>query len=668
MARRQFPDRDKGSATLGSARTRISQQGLAAASVGLVAFICYYATLLPGLDLGDSASFQTGIGSLTLTPRQAYPLYYGLSSVVAWLHPAEAARAANLASAIYGAMAVVFAAWLAARLTESTVAGIAAGLFLAFAYTFWTQAITAEVYTLHLMIVAAATLSLVAWGERPTTTRLALFYSLYALGFGNHLSMILLLPAFTAFLLMHRRRAGVSDPLQPHLIGLAMVIAGCGALQYAWNFRGLWAELEPPGSMTEAFGKLWFDVTKADWRDTLVMSLSESGLRNRPAMYWFDVRQQLGTPGVALAAVGLGYLLLRWPRRGVLLLLMYLSNLAFAWTYNVGDAYIFFLPSHFVLALCAGAGIAAIVAAASRLTNPLIATTAGFLCVLYPIWRGYDNYPAVDRSWDNRAAELLDGFTAPPPPTSSTEGFAPAAIYGVDTNWQVQNAFEYYMRERKPGVGWFVTEQLEWLQGNDVTAAVRSFVDANNDAGRAVVVSQRVVSTLESLGYEGGVAAAGHSGMGDRDGADFLRQVQAVRAGTPYVLAVLLPDREYPLDRTAVEAACGWLTARRMRTPQLRHFTAIVGRVGQAAIVVDSRDRPFRSRVRVDEFQFDIRMESWLPTDTIRRSGFGHVIVNGRHFLTLERGISFAAVEPATPVYHSGLFAPIPRFTLLPSR
>ena len=55
----------------------------------------------------------------------------------------------------------------------------------------------------------------------------------------------------------------------------------------------------------------------------------------------------------------------------------------------------------------------------------------------------------------------------------------------------------------------------------------------------------------------------------------------------------------------------------------------------------ESRDRPFRVRVRLEPFDLDVRMESWLPTDTIRRAGFGHVIVNGRHELTLERGISF---------------------------
>ena len=242
---------------------------------------------------------------------------------------------------------------------ESLIAGLGAGLFLGFSYTFWTQAVTAEVYTLHLLIVGAAGLALTAWADRPTVSRLAVFYAVFALGFGNHLSMVLLLPAFTLFLLMHRP-GGQGDPLQPRMLLMAAGIAALGALQYAWNFRGLWTDLEPPASLGEAIAKFWFDVTKADWRETLVMTVSETGLQHRPAMYWFDVRQQFGAPGVVLAAIGFCYVLWRWPRRGALLLLLYAANMAFAWTYNVGDAYIFFLPSHYVVALCAGAGIAAV--------------------------------------------------------------------------------------------------------------------------------------------------------------------------------------------------------------------------------------------------------------------------------------------------------------------
>ena len=69
----------------------------------------------------------------------------------------------------------------------------------------------------------------------------------------------------------------------------------------------------------------------------------------------------------------------------------------------------------------------------------------------------------------------------------------------------------------------------------------------------------------------------------------------------------------------------------------------------------------------IEAFDLDVRMESWLPTDTIRRAGFGHVVGNGRHELTIERGISFKALGTADiPLYESGLFAPMPQILLRP--
>ena len=70
----------------------------------------------------------------------------------------------------------------------------------------------------------------------------------------------------------------------------------------------------------------------------------------------------------------------------------------------------------------------------------------------------------------------------------------------------------------------------------------------------------------------------------------------------------------------------------------------MVGRTGEPPAVVRSELRPFRLRAAVSDMNVDIRMESWLPPDTIRRAGFGHVIVNRRHVLTLERGVSVVAL------------------------
>jgi hypothetical protein len=356
-------------------------------------------------------------------------------------------------------------------------------------------------------------------------------------------------------------------------------------------------------------------------------------------MYWFDLRQQFGVYGVVLGIIGFVYVSVRWPARGTLLFLLYAVNLAFAWTYNVGDAYIFFMPSHYVVALCAGAGVAAIAALASRTT---FATAGAALLLIYPAWRGYDTYPVVDRSSDTRAVALLEAFTAR----------RAAVIFGVDSNWQVQNAFEYFMRQRRPGVPWFATEELAWLKWPHGRENFDRFIATNTAAGRDVVVTARVFDNAHPNS-----ASASHRASLDTMGLD--ARVAALQPGTPYVLAVLLPDREFPLNTTSLGRAWQQLTAN-TAMPRVQQYVVAAGKAGARPALIQTGDRPFRARATIDQFEVDIRMESWLPTDTIRRAGFGHVIVNRRHALTIERGISFSVLTPgAEPAYESGLFAPL---------
>ncbi len=57
-----------------------------------LAFALYRATLLPGFDFGDTASFQTMAGSPLITPRDGYPLYFALGSLFVWRHAATSRR------------------------------------------------------------------------------------------------------------------------------------------------------------------------------------------------------------------------------------------------------------------------------------------------------------------------------------------------------------------------------------------------------------------------------------------------------------------------------------------------------------------------------------------------------------------------------------------------
>ncbi len=97
-------------------------------------------------------------------------------------------------------------------------------------------------------------------------------------------------------------------------------------------------------------------------------------------------------------------------------------------------------------------------------------------------------------------------------------------------------------------------------------------------------------------------------------------------------------------------------------------YAAVAGVAGAEPLLVTAADLPFSRRLTLDGVTVDIRMESWLASDTIRRMGFGHVIAARRHTLIVERGVSFAAFDergaPLHTAYAANIFAPQPRYLI----
>jgi len=135
-----------------------------------------------------------------------------------------------------------------------------------------------------------------------------------------------------------------------------------------------------------------------------------------------------------------------------------------------------------------------------------------------------------------------------------------------------------------------------------------------------------------------------------------------------FVLALLAPYRDLPFDGDELDTAARALTGGTARLEPGPSYQILVGRVGHAPLLTRLDDRPFRTGLVIGHWQLDIRMESWLPADTIRRAGFGQVVVNRRRRLTLERGVSVLILRPdgsAAAAYASGLFAPLGRDRLV---
>jgi hypothetical protein len=122
------------------------------------------------------------------------------------------------------------------------------------------------------------------------------------------------------------------------------------------------------------------------------------------------------------------------------------------------------------------------------------------------------------------------------------------------------------------------------------------------------------------------------------------------------------------VDAPDLAAAFAWLTGGTVAPSLSTRYIVIAGRVGQEPTSVRASMRPFRVTVRAGDVDADVRMECWLPADTIRRMGFGRVIVGRAPALTLDRGVSFVAFDERGRVvgveYGWTLLSPQPRWRI----
>jgi hypothetical protein len=500
------------------------------------------------------------------------------------------------------------------------------------------------VYTLHILVMALTLFLLLQWSLQPTTGRLACFFAAYAISFGNHLSMILLAPAYTVFLFAAAPRRWRSI-VSPRVVTLAATLAAVAALQYLWNLAALWHGPDaPPRDLPDALRAFWFDVTKSDWRDTMVLRVPAVMLGERMRMYLFDLRQQFGIIAPIIACLGIVHLVRTQVRRAVLLLTAYAATLIFALGYNVGDSHVFFLPSHLIVALAIAPGI--VFAQHAIAWKGVIAVGAIALAGV----RIYHDYPALDRSNDHRPTEALQRLTL---------GLEDRhAMLLTDLNWQIENGLNHFINAARP--------EVLYTRLPNVILYAPALIGDNVAIGRTVVVTDRARASLQAA--YGPLFTSRPDDRAPVVGLSDL--VDDVPPGTRYVLSLLRPSRDFSLDFDDLRAGLNKLTGGSLRELGANDYSVVAGLAGAEPELIRSDNAPFRTTVSLNNVRVDVRMESWLAFDTIRRMGFGQIVAARRHVLIVERGVSFAAFDAEGHVlqsgYTAGIFASQPRYLISP--
>jgi hypothetical protein len=383
--------------------------------VALLACILYIATLQP--DLGgpeDTPKFQfLGYVFGTAHPP-GYPLYSMLSGLFVHLvRLGPVAYRANLFSAAMAALACA-AVFLIARLLGASrwTAGCAA-LGLASGASFWRSAVFAEVYSLAAATAGLSLLLLLVWGDRLRPAWLLGAIAATAAAFGNHLTIVGVVPAYIVYVLVRDRRA-----LTIRVAALAALIVLLGFAQYGFivlrtRQNALYLE-----SRANSFSELVEIVTAQRFADQRFAYSLHTLLTVNVPVVTETMEEDLRLGGLALVAMGI-VAAVRRKRSGALLTLG--AGLGMLWmVVNLGGDVKGFITPIMVFvwpfAAVGADGACRVIAALSR--RRLAGVIAGGVAAAaLPIVNVSANYKEADQSrmWENseffRAlhAQLPDG-------------------------------------------------------------------------------------------------------------------------------------------------------------------------------------------------------------------------------------------------------------------
>jgi hypothetical protein len=380
-----------------SGETGLLRGLIAQASLILVLGGVYVQSLLPGAGHShDTAEAQFSVPLLCVTHPTGYPTYLLLGHAFSRLVPfGTPAYRANLLSAVFGILTCLVVRRLLRRLGARELVAWAIAVAFGLTPTFWRYSVVAEVYSLNLLFVALISDWLLKWRHTLRDRDLLVACAFYVASFGNHLTMITLLPAFVLFVVATRRRVLVEWKLVCAVGGLILL----GLVPYAYPVvRSL--DLDTPylaHSVTN-LAELWGYATGSAFRGEMFAFTTSQLLYERVPMFtrffWHEC-----APLIPLAVVGL--VALADCVTVVYLGLVFLGHVVFSLGYAIGDVDNYFIPTYFATAVLAGVGLERVLSSRVGQRVPAV------LCLSLPLALGAYHRPEVQRLKGPEQAEPM---------------------------------------------------------------------------------------------------------------------------------------------------------------------------------------------------------------------------------------------------------------------
>jgi hypothetical protein len=388
--------------------------------------ILYLGTLAPTVlpygapDTFDSPMLQAEVSVLGVGHPTGYPTYMMLTHLFTYLPLGDPAYRVNLASAVYGVVAVLVVYLAGLRLGRRALGAAAGTLAFGLSGTFWSQATIGEVYTLEALLVALVIFVLLVWREGREDRDLLLSAFLIGLSLTHHLTSVLLVPAALAFVFLTERRIFSRTVLM--LKGLGLFLLGLLPLLYLPVRAVMHAPLNEADPSTP-------------WRFLLLVTggsfLAESSEKGRhcspSSLALADPSTKLQLLGdhllaqfplflMAVGALAALYLLFTDRASAVLLGTLFFGGLGQAAVYlqlGIEDFYVFLIPAFLVFGLCISVGLGALLRWVESLAIAPVARGSflvffSALMLALPLLGVREAYARHDRSEDYGASRTIE--------------------------------------------------------------------------------------------------------------------------------------------------------------------------------------------------------------------------------------------------------------------
>jgi len=313
----------------------------------------------------------------------AHPLYIIIGFITRLIPFGDPAYKINLISVVFGALTIANLYLLLRLLKVALCPALVGAASLALAWTFWQNAVIAEVYTLYTAILFLELVILLQFINTGKTAYLYLLGFLNGLSIANHLWGVFPLACYVVFmfvLLFHRRI------VLKHL-GIFILCWAAGAAPYEYLIiKNIIISGDVAGTLSSAvFGNGWcHSVLNASISGKIMLENCVFILLNFP------------TPNIILFFVGLWACWKTIPQKPLKYIIFALMVLffIFAFRYKVPDRHAFFIPFYCIAAVFFSMGASYIF---QRFKNKTL-VVAVIIFSLFPI-PAYFLTPAVARQY-----------------------------------------------------------------------------------------------------------------------------------------------------------------------------------------------------------------------------------------------------------------------------